>query len=456
MENENNIELRSEEFQEILSRPPSWIQRWGIMLIFILLAVLLAGSWFFKYPEILTATIIVSTENLPFDVVAKTSGRIDTLFVTEKQQVIKNQLLGVIENTANTNNVLKLEMMFENENARTDEGANGEMREDADSSSVLPFEPSSIQAFALSRFTAFAQLGDLQPSFSAFQKAAEDLDFFLATDYHNKKIAVVEKQKRVQQNLLNQSIKQLSLSKKQLETAQKQFKTDSTLFEKQVIAAFDFETAKNTFLQAQQTYENAKSSIENQRLAVLQYEQQIFDLQQQRAEQLSALNLAMNTAQENLKAQIKTFRQTYFLVSQIDGTATFTRYYQHNQNVTAGQTVVTIVPNEKQKIIGKISLPPARAGKVKTGQTVNVKFDDFPYQEYGMLKVPITDIALVPVLENGLRSYILEVQFPDTLTTTYHRKLAFRQQMSGTAEIITDDLRLIERLVNPVKAVFDK
>jgi hypothetical protein len=62
----------------------------------------------------------------------------------------------------------------------------------------------------------------------------------------------------------------------------------------------------------------------------------------------------------------------------------------------------------------------------------------------------------VPVLENGLRSYILEVQFPDTLTTTYHRKLAFRQQMSGTAEIITDDLRLIERLVNPVKAVFDK
>ena len=108
----SDIELRSNEVREILNRPPKWILRYGIVLIFIVLVGLLVGSWFFRYPEILTAPIVVSTENLPFDIVAKTSKRIDTLMVAEKQRVNKNQLLGVLENSANTDDVLALESML--------------------------------------------------------------------------------------------------------------------------------------------------------------------------------------------------------------------------------------------------------------------------------------------------------------------------------------------------------
>ena len=82
----SDIELRSNEVREILNRPPKWILRYGIVLIFIVLVGLLAGSWFFRYPEILTAPIVVSTENLPFDIVAKTSKRIDTLMVAESSE----------------------------------------------------------------------------------------------------------------------------------------------------------------------------------------------------------------------------------------------------------------------------------------------------------------------------------------------------------------------------------
>ena len=93
MEEYNDIELRSEEFQEVLSRIPSWIERWGITLIFIVLAGLLIGSWFFKYPDIVSAPVVVSTENLPADVVARTSGRIDYLSVSEQETVYKNQIM---------------------------------------------------------------------------------------------------------------------------------------------------------------------------------------------------------------------------------------------------------------------------------------------------------------------------------------------------------------------------
>jgi len=433
------IELRSEEVREILSRPPRWILRFGITLIFVVLAGLLIGSWFFRYPEILLARIIVSTENLPFEVIAKTSRRIDTLFVSENQNVVKNQLLGILENTANTEDVIKLEKFLD------------ELISAPPNSSITPstFLPSAFLPSSLS-------LGELQNYYNSFIKSNEDLRFFIETDYHNKKIKSIEKQKSVQQNILSQSYRMLNNNKMQLESAKNQFFTDSNLFVKKVMSAFEFETSKNVYLQAQQNYENSRINIENQKLGIIQLEQTIFDLQHQKNEQLTQLNLSMNNSLNQLKAQIETFKQTYFLISQIDGIVTFTKYYQGNQNVTAGETILTIVPDEKQKIIGKIYLPPQRAGKVKIGQTVNVKFDDFPFVEYGMIKVEIKNIALVPIMENGMISYVLEVDFPDELITTYNKTLIFRQQMQGIAEIITEDLVLLERFFNPIKAVFDK
>jgi HlyD family secretion protein len=439
MEEIQEIELRSEEVREILTRPPRWILKYGITLVFVVVIGLLVGSWFFRYPEVLTAPIVVSTENLPFNIVAKTSRRIDTLFVTEKQYVSKNQLLGILENSAKTDDVLQLEKEIANFNL----------------DSLRTFAPSTFRAFALLTLRAFS-LGELQNYYSNFQKTIKDYQFFIETDYHNKKIASIEKQKTVQQNILNQSIKIFNNNKRQLEVAQNHFYTDSNLFVKGVMSVFEFETSKNTYLQAQQSFENAKTAIENQKLGILQLEQTVFDLVQQKNEQISQLNLSLSNSLDQLKAQIETFKQTYFLISQIEGIVTFTKYYQNNQNVTASETILTIVPDEKQKIIGKIYLPPQRAGKVKLGQTVNVKFDDFPFVEYGMIKVELKNIALVPIKENGERFYVLEVDFPDELITTYNKTLIFRQQMQGIAEVITEYLVLLERFFNTIKAIFDK
>lgn len=299
-------------------------------------------------------------------------------------------------------------------------------------------------------------LGDVQPAFGAFQKSSEELRFFLETGYHNKKIAVIEKQIDVQKHLLSQNYKQLKIAEEQLISANKNFAADSMLFTKNVISSFDFENAKTVRLQAFQNLENAKSSIESQKISILQSEQTIFDLHQQRNEQLSQIKMQYINSFEQLKAQLKVWEQTYILRSRIDGVATLTKYWQKNQNVTAGETVLTVVPSENQHIIGKIYLPPQGAGKVKTGQIVNVKFDNFPYMEYGMIKVEIKNIALVPIEQGETLNYVLEVAFPEKLVTTYGKSLVFSQQMRGTAEIITDDLRLLERLLNPVRALMKR
>src|SRR6056297_3584627 len=110
----NKIELRSNEVQEILSRPPKWMVRWGITIIFIVVAILVTGSWFFKYPDIIPANIVLTTENPPAPVVAKTSGKIQNLFVGNNQLVRKNEVLAVLENPAQFDDMQALENLMDN------------------------------------------------------------------------------------------------------------------------------------------------------------------------------------------------------------------------------------------------------------------------------------------------------------------------------------------------------
>ena len=453
----NNIEIRSEEVQEILGRPPRWIIRWGVTVIFTVIAGLFVGSYFFKYPEIITAPIVVTTENLPVGVVAKTTGRIDVLLVKEKQTVQKDQLLAVVENPASTADVLDLMKWLDN--FRPDDIDSSILSRVAHSPSEghSPREAHSPGREAASPLLSSSlQLGTVQSYYSGFLKACEDYRYFLQTGYHRKKVQVIEKQIAVQENMLAQSRRQLSIMREQLSIADKLFEVDSIQAAQRLIAPIEYEKAKSVQLQSRRDYENAKTNLETQKMSILQLEQTIFDLEQQRTEQLAQLKVALINAYDQLQAQLKTWEQTYLFRSPVAGTVTFTKYWQPNQNILSGEALLTIVPGDATHITGKIYLPPQGAGKVKVGQTVNVKFDNFPYMEYGMVKVTVKNIALVPILQNDVRNYVLEVDFPAQLTTNYGKILTFSQEMQGVAEIITDDLRLLDRFLNPIRALIER
>jgi len=425
-----DINLRSEEVQEILGRPPRRIVRYGITLIFIIVAGLFIGSYFFKYPEILKATITVTTENVPADLTAKVSGRIDSLFVREKKPVKQGDIIAVIENPARYEDVLAVKQ--------------------------------SLQHFVFSDTSFYTpvkgdlMLADIQQSYTAFVKACEDYRYFVNAHYHEKMIGVFQQELQVQNHILQKTQRQLSLAGEQMTSARNIYKIDSNLLEKKVLSRSDFESSKSSYLQQQQSYESSKLSLDNLNITILQLKQSIYELEQQRAEQLSTHRLTITGAYEQLTTQIKQWEQSYLLVSPIAGIVTMTKYWQSNQNITGGEVLATVVPEGKKQIIGKITLPAAGAGKVKEGQYVNVKFDNYPYLEFGMVKVPITHISLVPVTSEKETNYILEVAFPDKLVTNYGKELPFGQEMQGSAEIITDDLRLIDRFINPIKAVIKK
>jgi len=57
-----HIELRSDEVQEIMSYVPNWMIRWGITLIFILIALGIFITWFIKYPDVISGSATLSTK----------------------------------------------------------------------------------------------------------------------------------------------------------------------------------------------------------------------------------------------------------------------------------------------------------------------------------------------------------------------------------------------------------
>ena len=101
----NSFELRSEEVQDILTRVPHWLIRWGSVVVLCILMLLLFVSWFIKYPDIVPTQIVITTNVPPQKLVAKISGRIDAILVKDKSEISKNTPLAVIENSANYNDV---------------------------------------------------------------------------------------------------------------------------------------------------------------------------------------------------------------------------------------------------------------------------------------------------------------------------------------------------------------
>jgi len=131
---------------------------------------------------------------------------------------------------------------------------------------------------------------------------------------------------------------------------------------------------------------------------------------------------------------------------------TFNSIWSEHQNVRQGEKVMTIVPDNEVGMIGKIRLPMRGAGEVSIGDPVHIRFENYPHQKYGMVKGEVSNVSKVPQDD----FYNVEVTLPEGLNTYYNITLEFRQNMQGDAEIITDEMRLLQRIFNPVRSTISR
>lgn len=139
------IELRSEEVQEVMNHIPSSILRYGISVLLGILLILLVGSTFFNYPDSIEAEMTLTTQAPPAYIIAKTAGRIEQLYVTNKQAIHEKDIISVIQNTATTEDVLYLRENLKEWKA----------------------QGSQIEQTDILFFHRIPELGDTQPAYSS-------------------------------------------------------------------------------------------------------------------------------------------------------------------------------------------------------------------------------------------------------------------------------------------------
>ncbi|MEA2106728.1 MAG: HlyD family efflux transporter periplasmic adaptor subunit [Bacteroidota bacterium] len=428
MEEHNKIELRSTEVQEILSRPPKWMVRWGITIIFIVVAILVTGSWFFKYPDIIPANIVLTTKNPPAPVVAKTSGKIQNLFADNNKLVRKNEVLAVLENPAGYESIRTLEDLLDGFNTDFTIG----------------------EAFLFTKYPH--ELGSVQSFYANFIKNIEAYNQMIRLNYHDQKIGLYQQELKKYGKYLAHLEKQNCLLDDDFKLVQKQFLRDSVLNAQNMLSDTDFEKSKSQVIAKQYSLEQNSASIASIHLQMETLKQNILELELQKKQQLSDYQSLIEESYKNLQAAIDSWKYQYILVSPTDGKVTFNQYWNENQSVKAGETVMTIIPEDEGDIIGKVQLTFQGAGKVKPGQQANIQFANYPYMEFGMVKGTVQSISLAP--NNNF--YTAEIELPNGLTTFYGIELDFKQQMTGKAEIVTEDIRLLERIVRPLRYILKK
>jgi multidrug resistance efflux pump len=424
-----NMNIRNDQVNDIIGVIPHWFVRLGILVVFLFMIIILLGCWFFKYPDMITARTELIVNNPPVSIIAKSTGKIEKLFVTDNQQIEENEILAIIENTANFNDVFKVKIIL-------------------DSLAQVIKSPESIRPIIPSDIF---KLGNIQSSYAAFLKHYNDYRNFIALNYHQKMIESIRQEISQQKKYLDRLVIKLNYSNEQLSLSKKQFQRDSSLFKNEVFSASDFEKSQNQYLQSKSNVELNNTEILSLKVQNTKLEQSLLDLVSQKMELNSQQLSALKESYELAMAQIADWDRTYLLKSPVAGKVTFTTFWNNNQNIKTGELVFTIVPKNFSYYLAKIQLPIQSSGKVKVGQKVIISLDDYPYMEYGFIKGKISNISLVP--DNDF--YFAEVILPSKLITSYGTDITFRNKLKGSSEIIIKDERLLMRLIYPVKAIFN-
>lgn len=414
--------IYSEPVTEIMGRPPSRLVRSGTLVMFLLFIVFIFFMWIIRYPDVIPSPVEITTTNPPVTLVSKITGHIQHLLVADGDSVRSGQLIGVMETTASVKEIDTLKAILDTMSA---------------AGSMLP---------------EFTRLGELQEDFAAYRKNHRDLMTYDLNDLYGSKVEATKREiSALKEYIIKLSEKEMLFNENN-RIEERKYKRDEELFKEKFIAESNLEEARQSLIRNNIELQQVRLDMAARKIELAEKEQQLADYSIRKVEDRERLVSTLEQSLLNLRAQTDIWINTYYLESPVDGIATFTRYWSVNQSVEKDEPVVSIIPIEPGEFVGRVNLRMQRSGKVKEHQLVNIKLSGFPYLEYGMVRGIVRSKSLVPSGD----AYIIEIKFPDGLKTLYGRNIEFTQNMQGIAEIITDDLRLIQKIVYPVRHMIEK
>lgn len=417
----------SQQIQTILGHPPKWLLKWGISAVGLVVSLILMLSWWIKYPDVMVAEVVMTTQNPAIRVIANQSGRLSDWLVTSDQMVVeKNQRLGAFHSTANHEDMVKLDAFLE---AVMNALTVGELPKQ------LP---------------QHLEIGELQSAFASLSERYRDLLYFKNATNTATQVLSIHQQIRHIERLIHTQKKQGEIFKKETALALKDMERYQTLYKEAGCSQVELEAKELNYLQHQRQNESLQSVITNYELEIEQQHYRISELKQSETDELATKINAVLALAHQLKGDVAAWKEKYWIVAPIAGRVSLSKIWASQQYVAANTEILTIIPTDTiNPIVGRAVMPMDGAGKVKKGMLALISFANYPSQEFGTLSAKVGNIALIPQQEETDKTkggYLLRLEVPQNMVTNYGRAIPFHQEMHGTAKIITENRRVLERI----------
>ena len=314
------------------------------------------------------------------------------------------------------------------------------LRTNTSPASVLDLEKTLIDDKENTTTIKKNSLGDLEPDYASLVNVTLELQLFNKNALYDVQIEQLRKQESTYLKMQKSLLAQLQLSKQEVALAKEKFKMDSLLYSQKVTATMDFNKEETIWLQQQRAFSNAETSLVNNEIQLNQLSKQISDLEIQKTEQKQKLAAAFSNSRKALLAHIAKWKETYLFEAPAAGKVAYIGFKENEMFVEAMKPMLSVLP-VNETLIARAQLPLHNSGKVKQGQRVTIRLENYPFEQYGAVNGVISSISLIPHEEK----YDVIIALPDGLKTNQNETLAFKQQLSGSTEIITEELRLLER-----------
>ena len=418
------------EIEEIISHKPPALVRWGAVYFLLLLMLIALICWFIQYPDIVIAQAKLNSVNAPKQVLTRTDGKLLKIAVKENDKVATGQVMGYMESIANPALVMKIDKQLNSINDLIAQNKTDE---------IIQFFPSNSSSLGGSPEDAKSHVGalaELQVPYQTFIQSFITFKDFLSTGFFLKKKKMLATDMQNIQKLHEILDIQNSLLQQDLSLNNENFKMSESLAHDSVISVLDYRNEKSKLIARQLTLPQINASIISNESLQNEKRKEIAELENQIIVQKNTFIQALLT----MKSQIQTWESKYLLKAPVSGTVSFTGFFQENQEMKTGQILFYISPDNISYFV-EMLIPQYNFGKVKPGQEVLLKFQAFPYEQYGSVLGKIEYISNSPT-DSG---YLAKVILPNGLMTNYKKTLQFRNGLYAQADIITENMRLLER-----------
>lgn len=427
---------RTEEVQDIIERMPTRFGFWVSVIVIAIFILLFVFGWLIRYPDVVTGQITINANEAPIKLVANSYGKLRLYEVKSMDDVKEDQILAYLQNPAELDAVLKLDSILKN------------------------FDPNSNDFSALiSNFPNRLSYGEINSKYAVFLNSINEFNNYNVDKLYDKQAQNLQKLIYEQNAAISTSLNRVEMSKSNLLSMGKFYKRDSILLSKRVISESEFDKTEMSYTNSKDGYQSAISSLINNKQQAQQTEGKLKETIIQKSEKQKELRIAVIATYNDLIDNIKSWEMKYVFRAPFAGKLQFLKFWTENQFVQSGEPLFTIIPKMKG-VLGQISIPTIGAGKVKVGQEVIVKLENFPYNEYGSIKGIVSAISLstnsTKTDKGEVENYMVTVNFPNQLQTNYGAKLDVKLEAKGVAEIITKDRKLIERFFDNLKYAVNK